>query len=238
MYRAIYIATSAAAVKDRELEFINRNIANLNTIAYKKERTAFRSFLTPAAGPFNASTRVFVDPGITIKTDFSEGRLINTGNSLDLAIKGKGFFVLEGNQYTRRGDFQLDSEGYLVNHKGLRVLGENSKPIKIPAGKIIISSDGTITVDSRPIGKIKLVEFPDENKLIKVGDSLYVTNIQQQPVKSDSEIVQGALEGSNINIVKEMVMMIDTLREFETFQRTIKAIDEVSSKAINEIGRI
>ncbi len=238
MYRAIYIATSAAAVKDRQLEFINRNIANLNTISYKKERTAFRSFISSSPGPFNASTRVFVDPGITIKTDFSEGRLIHTGNSLDLAIKGRGFFVLEGNRYTRRGDFQLDSEGYLVNYRGVKVLGANSKPIKIPAGKINISSDGTITVDNKSVGKLKIVEFPDESKLIKVGDSLFVTNMQQQPVESDSEVVQGALEGSNINIVKEMALMIDTLREFETFQRTIKAIDDMSSKAINEIGRI
>ncbi len=238
MYRAIYIATSAAAVKDRELEFINRNIANLNTIAYKKERTAFSSFLTAPQGVFNASTRVFLNPDITVTTDFSEGKLINTSNPLDLAIKGRGFFVLEGNRYTRRGDFQLDSEGYLVNYKGLKVLGANSKPIRVPSGKIIISRDGQITVDGRTVGRLKLVEFPDENKLIKVGDSLYVTSLQQQPVESDSEVLQGALEGSNINVIKEMVLMIDSMREFETFQRTIRAIDDISSKAINEIGRI
>ncbi|RMG74153.1 MAG: flagellar hook basal-body protein, partial [Nitrospirae bacterium] len=103
MYRTIYIATSAAAVKDIQLEFINRNIANANTYGYKKERTAFSSFLPPSGSLFNTSARVFVNPDIIVGTDYTEGELLNTSNPLDLALRGKGFFALEGNRYTRRG---------------------------------------------------------------------------------------------------------------------------------------
>ena len=238
MYRTIYIATSAAAVKDRQLEFINRNIANLNTIAYKKERVAFSSYVLQAQSPFEASTLVMLDPKPIITTDYTTGRLITTGNPLDLALKGKGFFVLEGNRYTRRGDFKLDSEGYLVNIDGKRVIGENSRPIKIPSGKVVITRDGSITVDGRKIARLKIVDFPAPYRLLKIGDSLYIPKGQLQPIESKAEVIQGSLEGSNINIIREMTLMIEATREFETFQKTIRAIDEASSKAINEIGRI
>ncbi|NOX21360.1 MAG: flagellar hook-basal body complex protein [Nitrospirae bacterium] len=238
MYRAIYIATSAASVKDRQLEFINRNLANLNTIGYKKERIAFSSFVLPKEFMFEASTKVMLNPSPIITTDYSEGKLINTGNPLDLALKGKGFFVLEGNRYTRRGDFRLDSEGYLINIDGMRVLGDNSMPIRIPSGKVIIAKDGSITVDGKRIARLKIVDFAEPYRLLRIGDSLYIPQGQQEPIESVAQVIQGSLEGSNVNIISEMTRMIEATREFETFQKTIRAIDEASSKAINEIGRI
>ncbi|RMG67003.1 MAG: flagellar basal-body rod protein FlgF, partial [Nitrospirae bacterium] len=119
-----------------------------------------------------------------------------------------------------------------------RVLDSNSKPIRIPGGKVTVSRDGTIMVDNIRVGRLKVVDFPTPYNLIKVGDSLYMPAGQQRPEDTDAVVIQGALEGSNVNIVKEMALMIDTIREFESFQRTIKSIDDMSSKAINEIGRI
>ncbi|MEC4685252.1 MAG: flagellar hook-basal body complex protein [Nitrospirota bacterium] len=237
MYKGIYIAASGAILKDAELSLTARNIANASTPGYKKERTSFSSFLLPSTENISNPERVMVEKGKVV-TDFSAGDFIKTGNPLDVAIEGDGFFVLEGERYTRRGDFRLDEEGYLLNIDGLKVMGVDDTPIQLPQGRVEIGPGGDILVNDTTVGRLKIVDFPQPYNLIQAGEATYLAPADLKPVESSSRVSPGVIEGSNVNIIKEMVGMIKTTREFETYQKMIQAFDSATSKALNEIGRI
>jgi len=237
MYKGIYIAASGAILKDAELSLTARNIANASTAGYKKERTAFSSYILPFAENIAGPERIMVEKGKTL-TDFSPGEFIKTGNPLDIAIEGDGFFVLEGGRYTRRGDFRLDKEGYLVNIDGLKVMGADDDPIQLPQGRVEIGPGGEIVVDGTTAGRLKIVDFPRPYNLVQAGDATYVAPTELKPVEVSSAVLPGMIEGSNVDVIKEMVSMIKTTREFETYQKMIQAFDSATSKALNEIGRI
>ncbi len=236
MYKGIYIATSGAIAKSVELMFRTRNIANSSTVGYKKEDVIFGSFPLPSATP--VAERVMKNTQAIITTDYSHGSIINTGNPLDLALSGDGFFVLEGEKYTRRGDFKLDSEGFLVNKDGIKVLGQGNQPIQLPPGRIEIGPDGTIIVNGTLVGRLKIVDFEKPYQLLRLGDSIYVPQAGETPQEVNTRVIQGSVEGANVNVISEMVRMIESMREFEAYQKMIRAFDESTQKAINEIGRI
>ena len=188
----------------------------------------------------NISAGVHVDE---IRTDFTQGHLDPTGNSTDLAIKGNGFFAIDVNgeeRYSRDGSFTLNSEGYLVNKDGHKVLGEKGF-IKIEGKNISINEIGEILLDGSIVDKLKLVDFEDYKALRKEGDSLYTALNDDWPdnAKEFSGVVnQGFLEGSNVNSIKEMVDMISMLRSYEANQRLIKAHDELLGRAVNDVGKL
>jgi len=237
MYKSIYIAASGAITREKELDILTRNIANASTPAYKKERMAFQSFLLPAARGIAIPGRVMTEEAIVV-TDYSQGDMITTGDPFDLAIKGDGFFALEGNLYTRKGGFLLDSEGYLVSSEGHRVLGTDGTPLHIGGGRMEVNNRGEISVDGTPLGRLKIVDFPKPYKLVKVGDETFTPSGPISPFEAGSEVLQGMKEGSNVDIIEEMVRMVSLMRQVESYQKMIRAIDESSGKAINEIGRI
>lgn len=188
----------------------------------------------------NISAGVHVDE---VKTDFTQGHLDTTGNPTDFAIQGKGFFALEVNgeeRYTRDGSFTLDSEGFLVNKDGYRVLGEKGY-IKIEDKDIKVNEKGEISSGDTIVDRLKLLDFEDYKALRKEGDNLYMLLREDWPdnIKDFGGIVnQGFLEGSNVNSVKEMVDMINMLRSYEANQRLIKAHDELLGRAVNDIARL
>ncbi|VAX30349.1 Flagellar basal-body rod protein FlgF [hydrothermal vent metagenome] len=237
MYKGIYIAASGAILKNAELSLTARNIANASTPGYKKERTSFSSYLLPSSENISNPERVMVEKGKTL-TDFSAGEFIKTGNPLDVAIEGDGFFVLEGKKYTRRGDFRLDEEGNLLNTEGFKVMGVDDTPLQLPQGRMEIGPGGDIMVNGTTAGRLKIVDFPQPYKLIQAGDATYLAPAESKPVESSSRVSSGVIEGSNVNLIKEMVGMIRITREFETYQKMIQAFDSATSKALNEIGRI
>jgi flagellar basal-body rod protein FlgG len=170
------------------------------------------------------------------KVDFSSGNLIHTGNPLDIALDGNGFIALEGNLYTRRGDLRKDGDGFLTSYSGIKVLGKNG-PIKLPKGtEIYINESGAIFVDGVEIDSIQIVDFPQKENLLKSGKETFSTT--DNPIKAKAIIKEGYLETSNVDIVMEMFRMIETLREFETYQKAIQMFDEASAKVNNEIARI
>ncbi len=169
-----------------------------------------------------------------IVTDFSNGNLLKTGNPLDLAINGEGFFVLEDNRYTRNGNFKISNDGYLVTQDGMKVLGSGG-PVLVQGKKIDISALGEVFVDDISVGEIKIVDFSDKGNLRKLNGGLFAAAEPGEEKKS--HISQGYLETSNVEVVKEMVQMLTFLREFEAYQKMIQAFDEASGKTINEMGR-
>lgn len=243
MYKGIYIAASGAVLKQTQLELISQNIANANTPGYKKESLAFKDYLFQQEAGGGPDGRVMSDYG-SAATDLSNGNAVKTGNPLDIAVEGSGFIALEGDRYTRRGDFKKDGEGFLTTQDGIRVLGQGG-PISLPADSVEISIDlegkvsvlqagGTLPVE---IDTLKIVEFGPEAKPLKAGSGLFTIE-GAVPTVSTAAVKQGYLETSNVDIVKEMVVMIEAMREFEAYQRAIHVFDNATGKVTNELGRL
>ncbi len=178
-----------------------------------------------------------------IVTDFTMGDMIETGGTFDLALNGPGFFKLIGEDgdtyYTRDGSFVVNEEGILTTLKGEAVQGMNG-PITINGNDVSIGTNGAVKVDGNVVGTIDIVDLENREFLRKIGDNLYqmAENAEPQEIPFEGEVLQGYLEGSNVNAIKEMVEMITLLREFETGQKAIRAQDEILEKASNEIGRV
>ncbi|GBD95541.1 MAG TPA: flagellar basal-body rod protein FlgF [Nitrospirae bacterium] len=235
MYKGIYIALSGAMLKSRHMDIFAQNIANANTTGYKKERISFRDYIIPVDNnPGSRPDGRVMTELSGIVTDFSEGSLIMTGNPLDLAINGEGFFTLEGDRYTRNGNFRISSDGYLVTQDGVKVLGDGG-PIAVQGSNIDITPSGEIIVDDISVGRLKIAGFPDKGVLSKLSGGMFTA--KKGGVRVDSGISQGFLEGSNLNVIREMVRMLKSLREFESYQKMIQVFDEAASKTINEMGR-
>jgi flagellar basal-body rod protein FlgG len=177
-----------------------------------------------------------------VKTNFEQGQLHSTGNSFDLALRGKGFFSIEtpeGERYTRGGDFTKDSEGYIVTEEGYKVLGEAGY-IKVDGSNITVNEKGEVYSDSQLVDRLKLVDFNDYEVLRKEGNGLLriEEGTEAEFVAAAGLVQQGFLESSNVNSVKEMVEMMTMMRSYEANQKIIKIHDELIGKAVNEIARL
>lgn len=241
MHKGIYIALSGATLKQTQMDVITQNLANVNTIGYKRDKVSFQEYLVSAMNGRTDSqdgrTMSFFG---AVNTEFLPGSIVNTGNPLDVAIDGSGMLSLENGQYTRRGDLHLDSEGYIVNQRGIKVLG-NSGPIRITdSGRIEISNAGEVSVISKEnnsvIDTLKVVEFKDPSGLKKAGEDTFTA--EQAGAEATASIRQGYLEKSNVDVVKEMVQMITALREFETLQKAIQSFDESMGRVLSDMPRI
>lgn len=235
MYKGIYIALSGAILKQKNMDTFAQNVANAATPGYKKERMSFKDYLIPVDNkpPLVTDGRTMTELADVV-TDFSPGSNIRTGNPLDLAINGAGFFALEDNKYTRSGNFKINDEGYLTTQDGTKVLGSGG-PITAQGKKIDVNESGEVFVDDVAVGTIKIVDFEDKLKLRKISGGVFASEDPGEEVKP--AINQGYLEASNVDAVKELVQMLTSLREFESYQKTINMFDEAASKVNNELGK-
>ncbi|MDL1956488.1 MAG: flagellar hook-basal body protein [Candidatus Desulfofervidus auxilii] len=226
MHPSIYIALSGSIVQEERLNTITHNLANVNTPGYKKDIIGFRQYFLSALE--------------YIQIDFTPGPLLPTDNPFDLAIEGDGFFVIEtpdGIRYTRRGDFKLDQKHRLVTKQGFLVLGK--KGVIFVRGKdFVVDQDGIVRVDGVAVDSLRIENFPKGTILKKEQNGLFVPMNGATSSSVQAKVKQGYLEGANVNIVKEMANMIQTLRNYETCQKLIQCIDEITGRAINEVGII
>ena len=166
--------------------------------------------------------------------------LHETNNYTDLAVKATAFVIetQNGERYTRDGAFQVDSEGRLTTKEGNPVQGQRGE-INVGSTKFVVNSNGDVFADGVFIDTIRVVGFDSNDDLRKEGSNLYYNyNPQNAVFDSDGEVIQGYLEGPNIDLAKQLVNMIETYRNYESNQKVIKMIDDTLSKAVNEIGRI
>ena len=181
-------------------------------------------------------------PPVVPWTDFTQGPIRETGRSLDVALNGPGFLVVEtprGERYTRAGALVVGPDGLLVTAQGERVLGERGA-IDVKGARIEISGRGEVRDGARVVDTLRVVDFPAPYRLVKEGNGLFGPagpGIEPAPA-TGYEIVAGSLESSNVNTVESMVSMIEILRSYEAAQRAIQAIDEINRQAANEIGRV
>lgn len=188
-----------------------------------------------------------------IKSNFLQGNLEQTGDKLDFAIKGSGFFEVQSQdgakRYIRDGAFKISSEGELITNEGMKVMGENG-PIRVNKGELEAKPDGSLYVDGKRIGKLKLMNVKNQDSLRKVGNNTYEI-YEAKPKKGegveppverlnikDGELVQGFIEGSNVNPVSEMIEMIEVMRNYENAQKVIKTYDDIMAKASTELGKL
>lgn len=177
-----------------------------------------------------------------IQTNFNGGSFEETGNQLDFAIEGKGFFQVQtprGMMFTRDGNFTLNNNGEIVTSEGHFLIGQFGS-IMLDSNDFQLGSNGEIIVDNEVVDQINLVDINNVHDLRKYGQNLYYMDESKEaePIAFEGKVIQGFLEGSNINSIDEMVNMINILRLYESNQKVIQSYDEILHKAVNEIGRM
>ncbi|SDD82650.1 flagellar basal-body rod protein FlgF [Sporomusa acidovorans] len=246
MIRGIYTAASGMLAETTRADTIANNLANGSTTGYKKDVAISKDFANilirrindggdaPVIGSMGVGT--LIDEVATIHTT---GSVRTTGNPLDFAIEGRGFFAIQtqaGIRYTRNGSFTRNSRGQLVNSDGQLVLGQNGGPIQLPEGTVTVNGSGIVTVDGTNVGQLQVVEFDNERQLVKEGASLFRAANNGRPATGTVE--QGCLEQSNVNVVSEMVNLISGYRAYEVNAKTVQTHDELLDKAVNEVGKV
>jgi flagellar basal-body rod protein FlgF len=237
MENTLYIALSYQTVTQRKLDVIANNIANVSTAGFKGEQMMFVEYLADALAKDSVS---FVQD-IAVVRDFREGAFAKTNNPLDVAISGRGWLQIDtptGMRYSRNGHMKIDAQNRLTTAAGHPVLGENSRPITLPAagGDIVIAPDGAISVDEVKVGRLKLVSFENEQYLRKEADSLYTTDAPTLPAP-DARVVQGMIEESNVKAIVEITNMIGALREYQTAQQVVEEEHKRQLSAIDMLTK-
>ncbi|MBR4695987.1 MAG: flagellar hook-basal body protein [Selenomonadaceae bacterium] len=266
MLRGLYVAASGMIAETNRTDTIANNLANADTNGFKKDVainkefepmyirrindedprldvTSFKRFSLhkrpPRVGTLGLGAAI-----AEIATDHEQGALKTTGNPLDLAIAGNGYFGVQTDQgvrYTRDGAFFRSSTGELQNMKGQAVLNTQGRPITIPADatSINISPQGEIYADGQRVSQLMFVDFgPDRRAILKQGDNLWNPREGANPQPAEGEIQQGFLEASNTNVVSEMVELVNNYRIYEAGSKAVTTQDTLLDKAVNEIGRL
>jgi flagellar basal-body rod protein FlgF len=242
MDNALLIGLTRQQTLRRSLEITANNIANLSTNGFKMESLALEPARErPARHAIGPRPISFVDDW-SVGRDFSEGPHQSTGNPLDLAIKGEGFFVVatpDGERYTRNGAFTLDDAGRLVTAAGDPVLDEAGGEIVLdPAGGApTITADGSISDANGEVARVGLVTFADLGRLEKDGETLFRApgaDVRPEPVEAPS-VRQGFVEGSNVRAVVEITKMIEVNRAYESASRMIRNLEDIKRDAIQKI---
>jgi flagellar basal-body rod protein FlgG len=252
MMRALWTAASGMEAQQLNIDVISNNLANVNTTGFKKSRADFQDLmyqtLKTTGAPSTSSTQtvgIQVGLGTTpaaVSKVFTAGNITQTGNDLDLAVEGDGFFQIQmpdgSTAYTRAGSFKKDGQGRVVNSDGYPLIPE----IVVPANttKITVGSDGTVSViqsgQSSPttLGNIQLASFSNPSGLFSLGHNLYQqTDSSGNPSTGTpgqsglGTVSQGFLEMSNVNVMEEMVNMIVGQRAYEINSKAVQAADEM-----------
>ena len=241
MNNGIYAASTGLLARTQELDLAANNLANANTTGFRGEHVSFQTQLMTAST--NVSTRAVSSYGVlgSPRTDFSQGSLQQTGNPLDLALEGSGFFAVQapnGVQYTRNGNFHLTRDGALVTAQGYPVLGNNG-PITLPSGNAEISSAGVISVNGDVAGQLQLTEFDPSVPLTSLGDAYFSAPSAAAAPASQLSVRQGSLESSNVNPVESAVGLIEIQRNAEMMQRALSTFhNEFNRTAAEDLPKV
>jgi flagellar basal-body rod protein FlgF len=248
--RGIYTVASGGLAAQARLDAVAENLANVGTAGYKNERLIFRvrplgegaAPGSPPLDPVLGRTAAQVSEVATVR-DFSQGPVHDSGNPLDVAIEGQGFFAVttsRGERYTRQGTFSLDSEGYLVTQHGERVQGDGGD-IQVPPGDVAIGEDGNVHVNGASVGRLRLVGFGDPPALVPEGAALFAAVPGATPTPIDAaagHLHPGAVEGANVNAVSGMIELVDVARGYESYMHALQRLDQVTQRSINDVGRV
>ena len=236
--------TAASGLQSRmeALDIVANNLANTTTGGFKLDREFYSLFTAADNDVDGASTKL---PLIQKQwTDFSQGVLTPTGNALDLALSGKGFFAVNGPSgplYTRNGSFQLSPTGQLTTSEGYVVLDPNGQPIQTQSqDPIEVGEDGSVSQSGQALGQLQIVDFADRSMLQKLGNSYFTpSDPKAVPIPAtEAAVKQGKTENSNVAPAESAVRLVGLMRQFEMLQKAITITTDMNKQALTEVARV
>jgi len=259
MINGYYDATGAMVTQFNRLNVISNNLANVNTAGFKQDDIIIGDFErlfsekrdelplennTKEAAKFINRNLNKVPIVVEEYTDFNVGDIQKTGNPLDIALKEKNqFFAVQtpgGEKLTRAGNFNLDSEGYLVTKEGYKILDDQNQPIKLsPNATITVDKNAGIYQNNQKIATLKIVKIDNLNTLKKVGDNMFDFIPDTALIDPKGSTLQGFLEKSNVNPIREMTNLIETNRLVEQYQKVMTTyMDDLNRDAIEKLANV
>lgn len=245
MENTSYVTLSRQAALRRQMDVVSNNLANMSTHGYKSGRMMFVDHLVKSKGGEGLLTpKLHFVRDIATMTDTTPGALETTGNPLDIALQGEGYFVVQtpdGEHYTRNGRLQLDNTGQLVNQLGQPILADGGAPIVFAPEdtEIVVSKDGTISTNNGELGKLRVVRFENDQALQRTAGAQFTTNDQNPPQDvTKVALVQGAVEGSNVEPILEMTSMIEVHRSYDAVRNFIDREDERQRSMIRDLAAV
>jgi flagellar basal-body rod protein FlgF len=242
MNNSTNIALSRLTAQSRAMDVIAGNIANISTPGYRAERMVFADWLSNQTGttaPKGDRTLAYTQDRATYR-DNTAGALTQTGNPLDLALPGDGYFTVQtaaGTRLTRAGRFTLQGDGSITDEGGNALLDTAGAPMRVAAAdtQLTVTADGTISSQNGPIGKIAVVKPTDANRMTAEGSRLFRADVPTTPVATP-HMLQGAVENSNVQAVPELVRMMATERDFQFVTQFVEAEGQRHQTAIDKIA--
>lgn len=256
MIRGLYTACAGMLAQQARQDVVANNLANINTPGFKKDVVVYRAFPTmlvkrigelrdtgqgeKPAPPVTTGKLGTGSAVAEIVTDLSTGSLQKTDNPLDIALGSDGYFVVQtpnGERYTRDGCFKLDSNGILTTSQGYPVLGKTGI-IEVGEKQVTVDKRGNVNAGDELLDTLRVVRFGNPRSLVKIGDNLFEAGGQTPAEVTEPQVLQGYLELSNVNSVKEMVELITVVRAYEANQKVIQAEDQTLDAAVNRVGTL
>lgn len=234
-----YIGLSQQLSLQQQMNMTANNLANMSTPGYRAQQTLFSEYVSqPRGGDIIRQTS-----NSGSYRDLSVGSLTQTHNPFDVALQERGYFAVQtpgGMRYTRDGAFSLNADRQLVNKNGYPIMNENNEMIQVQADatQIRITEDGEITSEAGTIGRLKVVNFANEQGMLRTGENLFNPNGQDEIIVENVRIVQGFTENSNVNPVIEMNRMIEVLRSYQATQRMLQNDHERIRNTIQKLTQV
>jgi flagellar basal body rod protein FlgG len=241
---AYYVAAGSVKARSYQLELVANNLANSSTVGYKPEKSFFSVYNKAKAEGRGLPLTRYVDDGTVLAesgTDFSQGTLRKTGRTLDLALQGNGFFVVQtakGPRATRDGQFQMGKDGQVTAMDGSPLLGKNNRPIQLdPAGgAVTVLADGTVMQGAEAVGEIQLKAYANSNALKREGVNRY-DPAGGGDAAASATVSQGCLEDSGVDLATCMIDMIRLNRLFEMSMKVASTIvNDMDARSISDIS--
>jgi flagellar basal-body rod protein FlgF len=248
MIPGLYSAASGMVAEENRQAVISNNIANAATTGYKRQAPVSLGFYQmisqKARHPFHYQVEAAPGGGVKMVETYTNramGALRQTGNDLNVALSGPGYFAVDtpqGERFTRSGDFTLDIDGHLATQSGYKVRSTEGAPIDARGGDVRIGADGSVIVDEVHAGFIRMIEFEQPERLLREGQNLYRATeevMEASMVAESSRMQQSFLEMSNVNLPHEMIQMIMGMRFYEANQKMIQTADATMGKLIEQV---
>jgi flagellar basal-body rod protein FlgF len=235
-------AASGMRARMESLDMLANNLANASAPGFKADREHYSTYLAAEAAESPGGDIGSVMPVIERQwTDFSQGTLTPTGGPLDIALRGKGFFVATtsgGPLLTRDGSFRLTPQGHLETQDGFKVRGQDGNPIQVdPSKQIEITPDGEVRQDGQAVAQLDVVDVKDPSSLSKHGLNYYQCSVTALTPLTGAQMQQGSLEAANLQPAESAVRLISVMRQFEMLQRAAAIGSDMSRRALDEVAK-
>jgi len=261
MIRGLYTSALGMTTQMQRMDVVSNNIANVNTVGFKRDAVAAQEFSHRLSVRINDPTQAnsvfrlmlnngigFLNQGVFIDevfTDFRSGGIRETAGPLDVALTDTGFFAIttinndgsETEVFSRDGSFTMGADGTLLDMAGGRVQGQGGGDIVLPVGIITIDETGQIFVNNEYVDTLRMVNFSNLESLRKTRGSYWIATPESEQIDFTGSVMQGFLENSNVNAVTEMVELVALSRAYEANSRMVQIHDETLGRAVNEIAR-